>query len=122
MVRSNSILHHEEPPKRLTARSLASKREQGYWIAGTRVSLDSVIYAFLRGSAPENIAQSYPVLHLEEIYGAIAYYLGHQDELDSYLRQNDREFEALRTQAREANPLLYKKLDEARQQLHTPRA
>jgi uncharacterized protein (DUF433 family) len=105
MVRSNSILHHEEPPKRLTARSLASKREQGYWIAGTRVSLDSVIYAFLRGSAPENIAQSYPVLHLEEIYGAIASYLGHQDELDSYLRQNDREFEALRTQAREARSL-----------------
>jgi uncharacterized protein (DUF433 family) len=104
------------------AKEYVEQREQGYWIAGTRVSLDSVIYAFLRGSAPENIAQSYPVLHLEEIYGAIAYYLGHQDELDSYLRQNDREFEALRTQAREANPLLYKKLDEARQQLHTPRA
>jgi uncharacterized protein (DUF433 family) len=98
------------------------QRNGGYCVAGTRVSLDSVIYAFLRGAAPESIAQSYPVLRLEEVYGAITYYLRHQGELDSYLQQHDREFEALRAQAREANPVLYKKLDESRQQLDTPRA
>ena len=62
----------------------------------------------------------FPVLRLEEVYGAITYYLGHQEDVDSYLRDNDREFEALRAQARQANPGRYKKLEEARQQLHTP--
>ncbi len=97
--------------------------EQGdgdYWITGTRVSLESIVYAFLRGAAPESIAQSFPVLKLEEVYGAITYYLGHQEDVNSYLRDNDREFEALRAQARQANPGLHKKLEEARQQLHTP--
>jgi hypothetical protein len=49
---------------------------------------------------------------LEEIYGAITYYLGHQQDVDSYLRQSDREFEELR--ARETNPVLHKKLAEAK--------
>lgn len=102
------------------AREYVEQRDGGYWITGTRVSLDSVVYAFLRGAAPESIAQSFPALRLEEIYGAITYYLGHQEDVDSYLRQNDQEFDALRTAAREANPGLYKKLEAARQQSHMP--
>jgi uncharacterized protein (DUF433 family) len=90
------------------------RREGGYWINGTRVSLDSIVYAFLRGAAPESVAQSFPILKLEEVYGAITYYLSHQAEVDSYLRQHDREFEALRAQARRANPSLHKKLEESK--------
>jgi len=103
------------------ARDYIEKRDGGYWVAGTRVSLDSVVYAFLRGAAPEGIAQSYPVLSLEEVYGAIAFYLANQAEIDAMLASSDREFELLRKQTREANPNLYKKLEEARQQLQSPR-
>jgi uncharacterized protein (DUF433 family) len=103
------------------SRHYIEKRDDGYWIAGTRVSLDSVVYAFLRGAAPESIAQSYPTLSLEEVYGAIAYYLANQAEMDVMLASNDREFELLRRQTRDANPNLYKKLEEARQQLPSPR-
>jgi hypothetical protein len=53
---------------------------------------------------------------LEEVYGAITLYLGHQAEVEAYLQQGEREFEVLRQQARQANPLLYGKLEEARQQ------
>lgn len=96
------------------SRDYIEKRDGGYWVAGTRVSLDSVVYAFLRGAAPEGIAQSYPVLSLEEVYGAIAFYLANQAEIDAQLASNDREFELLRKQTRDANPNLYKKLEEAR--------
>ena len=99
------------------ARDYVEKREGGYWIAGTRVSLDSVVYGFLRGAAPESIAQSFPVLSLEEVYGAIAFYQANQAELDAAFADNDREFERLRQQTREANPRLYKKLEKARQQI-----
>jgi uncharacterized protein (DUF433 family) len=97
------------------ATEYVEQHDGGYWVTGTRVSLDSIVYAFLRGAAPESVAQSFPVLKLEEIYGAITYYLSHRAEVDSYLRQHDREFEVLRAQAREANPGLYRTLEEAKQ-------
>ena len=37
--------------------------------------LDSVVAAFHQGHSAETIAQQYPALSLEEIYGAITYYL-----------------------------------------------
>jgi uncharacterized protein (DUF433 family) len=103
------------------ARDYIEKREGAYWVAGTRVSLDSVVYGFLRGAAPEGIAQSFPVLSLEEVYGAIAFYLANQAEIDATLATNDREFENLRKRTRETNPGLYKKLEEARQNLPAAR-
>jgi len=48
-------------------------KNEGYWIIGTRISLDSVIYAFRQGLLPESIAQSYPLLDIEKVYGAISY-------------------------------------------------
>ena len=72
------------------------KRDEGYWIARTRVSLDSVVFAFLDGLSPETIAtECFPVLTLEQVYGAITYYLSHRAEIDDYLQQADAEFAAL---------------------------
>jgi len=90
------------------------KQEGIYRISGTRVSLDSVVYAFLRGSSPESIVRSFPALNLEQVYGAITFYLAHQSEIDAYLKEGEATFEATRQASRAANPLLYKKLEEAR--------
>jgi uncharacterized protein (DUF433 family) len=100
-------------------REYVEQRDGGYWITGSRVSLDSIVYAFLRGASPEGIAQAFPLLRLEEVYGAIAFYLAHHSEIDAHLRQGESEFEALRQKARQTNPLLFKKLEEARQQTQT---
>jgi len=81
-----------------------------YRITGTRVSLDSVVYAFLNGVSPESIVDSFPALTLEQVYGAIAYYLAHQAEVDAYLRQGEAEFAALSQRLRERNLLLHQKL------------
>jgi uncharacterized protein (DUF433 family) len=86
-----------------------------YRIADTRVSLDSVVYAFLDGDSPEDILQSFPLLTLEQVYGAIAYYLSHREDVDAHLRQEDAEFEMLRQTWRQQNPRLAEKLDRARQ-------
>lgn len=90
------------------------QHDGGYWVAGTRASLDSVVYAFLEGLSPESIVDSFETLTLEQVYGALAYYLGHRTEIDTYLKQSEAEFNEFCRQAREAHPLLYKKLDEAR--------
>lgn len=95
------------------------KRDEVYWVAGTRVSLDSVVYAFRRGASPESIQRSFPLLTLEQVYGAITFYLARQNEIDTYLRQGDEEFERMREASREADPDFYKKLEAARNQLPT---
>ncbi len=89
------------------------------YIAGRRISLDSVVYAFKRGAAPESILRSFPLLTLEEIYGAITYYLSHQQEVDAYLEAGEAEFEALRQRSREENSDLYRKLEAARKSAET---
>jgi hypothetical protein len=76
-----------------------------------------VVYAFLEGLSPESIADSCDTLTLEEVYGALAFYLGHRDEIDAYLKRSEAQFDELCRHARAANPLLYRKLDEARQRL-----
>ncbi len=92
-------------------------RNEGYWITDTRVSLDSIVYAFLDGQTPESIAQSFPVLTLEQIYGAIAFYLAHQSEIETYLETVKTGFEAKRRASRESDPMFYQKLADARRRL-----
>jgi uncharacterized protein (DUF433 family) len=46
-------------------KSHVEQRDGGYWIAGTRISLDSIVYAFKRGVAPESIQRAFPLLTLQ---------------------------------------------------------
>ena len=89
-----------------------------YRISGTRVSLDSVVYAFLNGLSPESITDSFPVLTLEQVYGAITYYLAHQAEVNAYLQQGEADFAALSQRLRDQNHLLHQKLAAFKQQQH----
>ncbi|MBD2503588.1 DUF433 domain-containing protein [Anabaena azotica] len=92
------------------------QRNQGYWIKSSRISLDSVVYAFLNGDSPENIAQNFPLLSLEQVYGAIAFYLANKEQVDVYLKESEVEFEKLQHSLRDKNPLLYQKLKAAQAQ------
>jgi len=56
------------------AKEYVEQRDGNYYVAGTRVSLDSLVHAFRRGESPETISQNFDTLDLEEVYGAIAYY------------------------------------------------
>jgi uncharacterized protein (DUF433 family) len=90
------------------------KKNGSYRLSGTRVSLDSVVVAFLTGQTPESIAQSFPTLDLEQVYGAITYYLAHRSEVDEHLARCQSEFEKKREAARKENTLLYRKLEDSR--------
>src|SRR5215510_8017700 len=81
-----------------------------YRIAAARVSLDSVVYAWLEGQSPETIADNFPVLTLEEVYGAIAFYLANQEMVDEYLRQSEAQTEKLKQKWRDSNSALYRRL------------
>ena len=56
-------------------------------VAGTRVTLDTLIDTFQTGASPEEIAQDFPVLRLDDVYAVVTYYLRHRPEVDAYGRE-----------------------------------
>ncbi len=94
------------------AKEYVEKRDGGFYISGTRVSLDSIVYEFRNGASPESIAQSFPVLRLEEVYGGITFYLANQREIDEYLKLSEKEYAKQVQDARAKDPQLYKRLDQ----------
>lgn len=93
-----------------------TQRKNGYWIEATRISLDSVIYSFLNGESPKSIVQHFPLLSLEQVYGAITFYLANQELIDAYLEEGEAEFKQLQQRCRQNSPLLYQKLSTAESQ------
>ncbi len=92
------------------------QRNGGYYIAGTRISLDSVVCSFNEGHSPEAIQENFPLLKRSQIYGAIAFYLDHQNEIDKYLEDTQREFEGQAIPLERANPSLWAKIQHAKAQ------
>lgn len=90
-----------------------------YRVAGSRVSLDSVIGAYRRGESPEGIIDSFESLSLEQVKNAITFYLANQEEIDQYLRQSEIEGEIIGRQINEKfraeKPELYQRLMNAKQ-------
>jgi len=85
-----------------------ARTADGAWrIAGTRISLDSIVHAYWEGRQPESIAADFPALTLEQIHGAIAFYLGNRAEIDDYLaEQDDRWRQFQKESAARHGPLL----------------
>lgn len=67
-------------------------------VGGTRVTLDSVVYAFNQGATAEEITQQYSTLHLQDVYAIIAYYLHERAEVDAYLQQRQERATVMRHQ------------------------
>jgi len=88
------------------------KVEGAYRVGDTRVSLDSVVYRFLEGLSPETIqADCFPTLTLDQVYGAISYYLTNRVEIDQYLQDADEGYEAFRQRKRAEYPDAHRRLD-----------
>lgn len=68
-------------------------------VGNSHVMLDSVVAAFLEGHSAEAIQSLYPTLDLTYVYGAIAHYLGHREQIDAYMNQQDATWHKWREQA-----------------------
>ncbi len=97
------------------------QREGVYYVSGTRVSLDSIVYAFREGCSPETIHEDFEGLTLAHVYGAIAFYLDHQCDIDAYLLQRKQQWAELERQGAPASPHLQARLERARRSVSLPR-
>lgn len=68
-------------------------------VGGTRVTLQTVISAFLNGATAEQIAQDYPVLELADVYAVIQYYLRNRELVDEYLAERRKAGDLMQKQS-----------------------
>lgn len=75
-------------------------------VSKTRITLDTVVTAFLEGSTAEEIVEQYPSLQLSDVYSVIGYYLRHKIEVDAYLLERQQKADEVRQEAEKRfNPI-----------------
>ncbi len=90
-----------------------TKAENGYRTADSRVPLSAIVLLFRDGESAEAIQQCYRTLTLEEVYGAIAYYLADREALDTALEEEYEAEQKAFKEWRERHPHLLRPLREA---------
>src|SRR5437588_3303909 len=99
------------------AKEYIDQRDGNYYVAGTRISLDSIVHAFRRGESPETICQNFELLRPEEVYGAVAYYPANQTVIDAYLIRQDEKWAEGRRSAEPLPASLRERLMRAREEM-----
>jgi uncharacterized protein (DUF433 family) len=73
-------------------------------VGASRVTLDVLLADYRNGWTPEQIVQELDTLDLADVYGAIAYYHRHKEDIEEYLRLRKEEAEALRRRIEAGQP------------------
>jgi uncharacterized protein (DUF433 family) len=87
----------EPPPVRLDT-------DGAVRVAGSRVTLDTLIGTFNAGSPPDEIQRKFPSLELADIYAVLAYYLRNREEIDQLLAEHERQAAEIRRKIEEICP------------------
>src|ERR1700684_3112776 len=90
-------------------------RENGFYLVGSRVPIDRIVREYRDGEQPEAIRSHYPTLSLEQVNGAIVFYLGHKEEVEKVMAERKRVEEEFR-KTHSAPAQLKAKIERARQQ------
>lgn len=73
-------------------------------VAGTRVTLETIVDAFELGATAEEIAQQYPTVPLVDVYSVITYYLRHKREVEAYMSEREALAERVREEVERRFP------------------
>ena len=58
-------------------------------LRGHRIGLEHIVQGYRSGSSADEIADEFPGVALEQIYGVLTYYLRHQADIDAYLQRQE---------------------------------
>lgn len=89
------------------------QREGGWKIRAKRMSLDTLVAYYKAGDSAEVIQETFSFLTLEEVRGAIDFYLANRAEVDQYIGRNEKLFDEMVRPLSETNPALYERLMKA---------
>lgn len=97
------------------ARECIERRETGFYIAGSRVPIDRIVWEYRNGEEPETIHSHYPTLSLEQVNRAIAFYQDHKEEVERTMDERRRAEDAY-TAANPNPPDIKQKFERMRRQ------
>jgi uncharacterized protein (DUF433 family) len=84
-------------------------------LKGSRIGIETILYEYIdRGCSPEEIAQTYPSLSLEQIYATILYYLQEQETVSAYIKNWIEHGHKMREQQRLNPPPISEKFKQLR--------
>lgn len=104
------------------ARDYIERREGSFYLIGSRVPLARIVYEFQNGAAPEAIRLDYPTLSIEQVYGAITFYLGNKEEVEKNMAELRRIEDEVSKAQPPLPPELQQKLERAREQMLSRRS
>jgi uncharacterized protein (DUF433 family) len=91
-------------------------RNGGYYVSGTPISLEAVVYQFKEGLSVEAIQREcFPSLTLEQVYGVCTYYLRHREEVERYLKEAEQDVDLLAERLQKQYPGLLHQREHLRQ-------
>ena len=79
------------------SREFVERRDESFYLIGSRVPLAHIVREFQCGESPEAIRSHYPALSLEQVYGAITFYLGNRKDVEADITEREREEDAFST-------------------------
>ena len=97
-------------------KEFVERRHGSFYLIGSRVPLALIVHEFRNGESPEAIQTHYPTLSLEQVSGAITFYLGNKEEVEKDLVER-RRIEDEFTKRHAAPPKLKQKLERVREQM-----
>jgi uncharacterized protein (DUF433 family) len=97
-------------------KEFVERRHGSFYLMGSRVPLAVIVHDFQNGEMPETIRSNFPTLSLEQVYGAITFYLGNKEEVERDLGER-RRVEDEFIKAHPAAPEVKEKLERAREQM-----
>jgi uncharacterized protein (DUF433 family) len=72
------------------SKEFVERRDGSFYLIGSRLPLAHIVREFQRGA----LRSHYPALSLEQIYGAITFYLGSQEDVEADMVAREREEDA----------------------------
>src|SRR5690349_18937222 len=99
-------------------KEFVERRHDSFYLIGSRVPLAHIVWLFRNGEPPEAIRLHYPALSLEQVYGAITFYLGNKEDVEKDIIEREREEDEFE-RTHPFPPQLKEKLDRARQEMLT---
>ncbi len=97
------------------SKEFVERRDDSFYLIASRVPLAHIVREFQRGESAEAIRSHYPALNLEQVYGAITFYLGSQDDVEADIAEREREEDNF-SATHPAHPEVKMKFDRMRQQ------
>ena len=98
------------------SKEFVERRHDSFYLIGSRVPLAHIVRQFQNGETPEAIRLHYPTLSLEQVYGAITFYLGNKQDVEEDIVAREREEDEFE-KTHPFPPHLKEKLERARQEI-----